>query len=115
VVSVYAEHASKSTDGGVTDENGVFRIGGVAPGNYRVSAGSLGAFGPPEVRTDGTRQIDHVPSYYPNAPTAKTAARVHVSAGAEASRIEIQMRTGPIVRVSGKVTNPRSGFARHLD
>jgi hypothetical protein len=105
-VHVYAEHASKSMGDVATDENGAFRVGGLAPGNYRVKASPQHPFTPPEIRTDGTREVHYVPAYYPNSPTAKTAARVHVSPGAEASGIEIQLPAGPIVRVSGKISNP---------
>jgi hypothetical protein len=106
-VNVFAEHASKRTKYVTTDENGAFRIGGLNPGGYRVKAEPHILFsGPPEIRTDGTRDVHYVPAYYPNSTTAKMAERVHVFPGEESRGVEIQLRTGPFVRVSGKVLNP---------
>ena len=56
-----------------TDANGNFRIGGLAPGKYRVRAGQEFVPFQPEIRTDGTEQIHYSPTYFPNV--ARTRRR----------------------------------------
>jgi hypothetical protein len=78
------------------DEKGQYRIGGLAPGKYRLKA-SLGDMidGRPEIRTDGTEEVHNAATYYPG--------KVAVLAGQESPGMDIQLARVPFVRVSGKV------------
>ena len=87
-----------------TDENGRFRVGGLAPGPYRVHVQQdyfMG--GRPEIRSDGTAEVHNASTYYPGVLTAKEAGRVNVRPAAETSGIEIRLVKVPFLRVSGRV------------
>jgi protocatechuate 3,4-dioxygenase beta subunit len=89
---------------GVTDESGQFRIGGLAPGKYILSAQHGDIFGGrPEIRTDGTFDVHNATTYYPGVLTQNEAGKVGVLAGDETGGINIQLVRVPFVRVSGKV------------
>ncbi len=87
-----------------TDEKGQFRIGGLRPGKYRVRASRDEPPFPPEIRTDGTAETHHVPTYYPSSIVRKSGLRVQVLAGRETSGIEVALVQMPIVCVSGRVS-----------
>jgi Carboxypeptidase regulatory-like domain len=86
-----------------TDANGDFRIGGLAPGKYRVRAGQEFVPFQPEIRTDGTEQIHYSPTYFPNALEHAAATRIEVRPDSEAGGIAIHMVRTPIVFVRGIV------------
>jgi len=90
---------------GTTDEKGLFRIGGLAPGKYSVRASGRGDMfgGKPEIRTDGTTEVHNASTYYPGVTTQKEAAKVDVRAGGETSGIDIQLARVPFVRLGGRV------------
>jgi protocatechuate 3,4-dioxygenase beta subunit len=88
----------------VTDDNGKFRIGGLNPGRYKVRAMPRDLPIPPEIRTDGTKEVHYSRTYYPGALLAKSAARVEARAGSETSGVDIRLLRTPIVRVSGTVS-----------
>ena len=77
-----------------TGANGEFRIGGLAPGQYRLRAIPLNSYTPPEHRTDGTTDVQ-------DAPTSSRP--VQVASASETSGVEIRLARVPIVGVSGKV------------
>ena len=94
-----------------TDDKGEYRIGGLAPGKYRIRVTHenwmrLG----PETRTDGTEEINYAATYYPGSADAKAAGRVEVRAAVEASGIDVRLARYPIVRVSGRVTGIPAGL-----
>lgn len=94
-----------------TDANGNFRIGGLAPGKYRVRAGQEFVPFQPEIRTDGTEEIHYSPTYFPNALEPAAATRVEVRPDGEASGIAIQMVRTPLVFVRGVVLGaPRNAL-----
>ena len=92
-----------------TDEKGQFRISSVPPGRYRVVANPAAMPFPPEIRTDGTREVHYARTYYPNVLTAKAGQRVEVGGGAEGTGIDIHLVSTPIVTVSGSVSNMPAG------
>jgi hypothetical protein len=87
-----------------TDDLGVYRIYGLAPGNYLVQAsGRGGGFGPPS----GNQEV---PTFYPSA-VREGATPVAVYAGFEASGIDIRYRGDRGYAVSGKVLAEKSANA----
>jgi hypothetical protein len=64
---------------------------------------------PPEVRTDGTVEPNYVPTYYPNSPEVRSAGRVEVKAGQEATGVDIRLAEMPPVRISGVVSGLPKG------
>jgi hypothetical protein len=79
-----------------TDANGQFRIGGLAPGQYRLRAIPQNSYTPPEHRSDGTTDVQDAPTW---------SRPVQVASANETSGVEIRLARVPIVGVSGKVEN----------
>ena len=99
-----------------TDEKGQFRIGGLAPGKYRVKASVTGDMwgGRPEIRTDGTVEVHNAATYYPGTLAEKEAGRVQVRPGGETNGVDIQLASVPFVRVSGKVIGMPRGVVGNI-
>ena len=83
-----------------TDDRGVYRIYGLAPGTYLVSAGGRGAYG----YSINAYDTD-APTYAPSA-TRDAAAEILVRAGEETSGVDIRYRGEPGHAVSGIVNGP---------
>ena len=114
------EGASVTVDGSsvrnefTTDQDGHFRIGGLAPGKYRVRTRHESFYTPiisvrPEIRADGSVEVHNATTYYPGVLTAKQAGKVEVKPGEETSDIDIRLVGVPFVRVSGKALGMRPG------
>lgn len=115
------ENADVSADGprgksAITDQNGLFRIGGLAPGRYRIHVSMNAPWGgPPEIRTDGTADVHYASTYYPGVLSKKQAGYITVHAGTETSGADIPLVRVPWVRVSGKVIGmPADAANRNL-
>ena len=109
-INVYAETGSLSQrTGGVTDDRGQFRIGGISPGKYRVRAVPQALPLPPEIRTDGTAEVYYAATYHPGAVDEKGATRVIVGSGSDVTGVDIRMARTPIVRLAGKVSGIPEG------
>jgi protocatechuate 3,4-dioxygenase beta subunit len=80
-----------------TDASGQFRMGGLAPGQYRLRAIPQNTWTPPEQRTDGTTDVQDAPTW---------SRPIQVASARETSGIEIRLGQVPIVGVSGKIENP---------
>ena len=86
-----------------TDDRGVYRIYGLAPGVYQVAAGGRGAQG---FSLGGANAYDgDAPTYYPSS-TLDTAGEVTVAAGGEATNIDIRYRNNRGYSISGAVSVP---------
>ena len=85
-----------------TDAKGQYRIGGLVPGRYRIKVRLNWQDSPPEIRSDGSKEIHYRSTYYPGVAESKAAARITVTPGSETSGIDIPLLTAPIVKVSGK-------------
>lgn len=84
-----------------TDDRGIYRIYGLAPGIYQVAAGGRGAQG---FSLGGASAYDgDAPTYYPSS-TLDTAADVTVLAGGEANNIDIRYRNNRGYSVTGTVS-----------
>lgn len=106
--SVVAE-SGRGGQGSTSDAQGRFRIGGLAPGKYRLKATPDEPQIPPEIRTDGTAEVHYTATYYPSALDAASATTIDLAPGAEADSNEVRLVRTPIVRVSGKVTGIPQG------
>jgi hypothetical protein len=94
----------------ITDDQGQFRLGGLAPGKYTVSATPRSNNNyPPEIRTDGTTESHYSPTWFPSSLDVKGAQRVEVTAGSETSGIEVRLVRTPIVAIRGKVIGMPAG------
>ncbi len=95
-----------SRGGALSDDLGRFRIAGLSSSRFLVKARNNESL-PPEIRTDGTVQVNYGATYYPSALSPESAAPVTTHAGHETADIIIKMKPAPLVRVSGALTgNP---------
>jgi len=84
-----------------TDDRGIYRIYGLAPGYYQVAAGGRSGQG---LSLGGTSQYDgDAPTYYPSS-TIETAAEVSVAAGVEATNIDIRYRENRGHTIGGTIS-----------
>lgn len=101
--------------GGVstTDDRGAFRLSGVAPGTYILSAQLPLPNG--GYRRQGRRSA-YVPAYYPGASDPLGAAWIQVGAGESVTGLTLPMRQVPVVTVAGRALTsdgqPISGVVR---
>ncbi len=84
--------------GDITDDLGQFRIYGLAPGDYFVSA----SFNPPG---EAANALGYPAVYYPGTPTAAEARRIRVGLGEEAQNINVTLVSARYAIVSGTVVN----------
>lgn len=89
--------ATPNGAGDQSDDTGAFRLYGLSPGEYIVSA-TLRA-GPPE-NTDG---IGYAPTYYPGTGNVAEAQRVTLAVGQEQSSVNFALLPVRTVKVSGLV------------
>jgi len=108
-VGVSASISDYDAANATTDKKGEFRIGGLAPGKYRVCAKPLAEDLPQEIRTDGTAEIHYRRTYFPGVPDTLSAARVKVVAGSETGGTEIHLIRAPIVNLSGTIQGISKG------
>jgi hypothetical protein len=64
---------------------------------------------PPEIRTDGTAEINFGASYHPGVLDQKSAAALTVGAASDVTGIDIRMVRTPILRIAGRVTGAPEG------
>jgi len=88
------------TNGGgdVTDDLGQFRIYGLAPGDYFVSA----SFNPPG---EAATALGYPPVYYPGTPSAAESRRIRIGLGEETQNINVTLVSARYAVVSGTVVN----------
>lgn len=85
-----------------TDDRGEYRLPGVAPGRYYLSAAPEN-----EGPTAQTGDVRYVRRYYPGTPYPETAAAIDVRPGAETSGVSLKLSKVQTVHVSGKVLDDR--------
>ena len=104
---------------GQTDDRGQYRIWGLMPGDYYVTAiarnpgGGRGGFalfgrGGPVGNLAGREEepLAYAPTYFPGVPSVNEATPVTVGLGQEALDIDFNLQLVRTARVSGRVTNP---------
>lgn len=87
------------TFGGLTDDRGEYRLFGLAPGTYYVSA----AYGPSAPGRSDDR-VGYATTYYPGVPSVASASAIRVVAG-ESSTAGFSIVRVPLVAIRGRVTN----------
>jgi hypothetical protein len=82
-----------------TDDHGAFRLFGLAPGAYYVTAAD------PAFRSVSTPKgvLHYSPTYYPGVAAADQARQVTVNANGESPKVEFRLQLVPPVRVSGRL------------
>ena len=123
-----------SVNGGTTDDRGVYRIFGLQPGNYLVSAttntvladlrqltnddwqaAQNDARQPPGARGSGAamaadgRPVGYSPVYYPGTPNVAEATPVTVAAAQEVQAIDFALRLVPTARIDGMTVAATDG------
>ena len=88
----------------LTDDRGIYRIYGLAPGTYVVAAGGPGT--PASSQSSGAYETD-VQTYAPSS-SRSTAREIIVRAGEETTNVDIRYRGDPGFTVSGKARDSRS-------
>ena len=83
-----------------TDDRGDFRLFGLAPGQYYISAVD------PAFRAISTPKgvLHYSPTYFPGVPFADQAKAVVVTGTGEAPKVEFRLRLVPPARVTGRLT-----------
>jgi len=84
--------------GDLTDDLGQFRIYGLAPGDYFVSAW----FTPPG---EAATALGYPPIYYPGTPSAAEARRIRIGLGEETQNINLTLVSARYAIVAGTVLN----------
>lgn len=79
-----------------TDDRGEFRVERLPADRYRLLASPPRPPLPPEIRTDGTKELYFPDTWYAGGP-------IEVRAGAEVAAIEIRLAPAPMVRIGGVV------------
>jgi carboxypeptidase family protein len=82
-----------------TDDRGEFRLFGLVPGNYYVSASD------PAFRAVSTPKgvVHYSPTYFPGVPFADQARAVVVTGTSEPPRVEFRLKLVPPARVTGQL------------
>jgi protocatechuate 3,4-dioxygenase beta subunit len=92
--------------GAQTDDIGQYRLHGLQPGDYLVSARVMGAQMalPPGAATLGASDgaVGFAPTYFPGTPSVTEAQRVTVGVG-DAGQADFQLVPVPVARLSGTV------------
>lgn len=89
-----------------TDDQGAFRLYGLPPGDYYVSATYRNQMmvGP---EINNTQSDGYAPTYYPGTPNLAEAQRVSPKAGQEVSGVIFSLTVTRLARISGRAVNSR--------
>ncbi len=107
-------------NGGNTDDRGEFRLHGLRPGKYLISASyrSPDLFMAVAERVTGSPQAvqpaeeGYATTYYPNATNPESASQLDIVPGAQISGINMTLVRTQTVRIKGHVTVPMTGERR---
>lgn len=104
----FGERNLMPAGGGITDENGEYRVRNLRPGEYFVIAFPTEAgSGPMSGRSAAQRTAaslkTHVPTFYPATTDARTAAAIDVTPG-ESRTADVRLRPDPAYRIKGRLT-----------
>ena len=89
-----------------TDDRGVYRVFGLRPGKYRVSAGVSSE----RMRFLGTRRTVYIQTFHPSTTESAKATLIEVTEGSEATNVDIVLRrTQPVYTVTARVVDGETG------
>jgi protocatechuate 3,4-dioxygenase beta subunit len=92
----------------MTDDRGIYRIYGLAPGSYKVSIGLTAAAG--NVAIMGMGGSQYTKTFYPGVAEEARATILEINEGSEISNIDIVARKSALgTSVSGRVVDADSG------
>jgi hypothetical protein len=86
-----------------TDDTGAFRLYGLTPGDYYISAIPQGGM----FSDESNDTTGYAPTYYPATTNVAEAQRVSVAVGEEVSGISIALQATRAVRITGTVSNSK--------
>jgi hypothetical protein len=99
-----ARRLASSGGGSMTDDRGMFRVYGLVPGDYFVSAAVRAPqtmmMGPGNVSSSSVE--GYAPTYYPGTPNPAEATRITVRAAQETSNISLALIASRLSTVSGR-------------
>lgn len=100
-----------------TDDQGAYRLYGLAPGDYYVSATS--GFGGGNFVVNGTTMSNteadgYAPTYYPGTPNIAEAQRVTLKTGQEITSVHFMLNPTRLAKVAGRALNSRGEPARAM-
>jgi hypothetical protein len=87
-----------------TDDQGSFRLYGLAPGDYYVSASNRGGM-MVVANVRNTEADSYAPTYYPGTPSVAEAARITVKASQEMSGANFALIVARLARIRGRALN----------
>ena len=99
--------------GASTNDLGEYRIFGLAPGRYYVSA-TYRRGGYVETNEAGAADEAYPPTFYPGAISAESAAPIDIAAGATLQGVDIRLQKVTAVHLSGRVVTPENEAARAI-
>lgn len=90
-----------------TDDQGEYRIAGIAPGRYYVAAAAAAQFMNPFQQSAGpTDAAVNLMTYYPGSGDPRAAVAFEITPGAEHRGIDIRMRRGRQYAIRGQAVDP---------
>jgi protocatechuate 3,4-dioxygenase beta subunit len=100
--SVQMSRAYSMRPAAQTDDRGIYRIFGVRPGNYRVSAG--------QTQNWGRRSTSYKQAFYPGASDISEAGIIEVTEGSETTNVDITLnRTIGKYSARGRIVDGETG------
>jgi carboxypeptidase family protein len=112
---IQGERRLMAAGNGQTDDKGQFRIWGLMPGDYYLTAVQRGAFGrgfggrgggPGATPGNESESVNYAPTYYPGVTSVNDAKPVALGLSQELLDINFSMQLVRMSRVSGRVTGP---------
>ena len=90
-----------------TDDQGSFRLYGLPPGEYYVSASNRSGWMLAAPNVSNTEADGFAPTYYPGTPNLSEASRITVKAGQEMSGANFALIVARMARIKGRALNSR--------
>ena len=105
---VQAVHSRRQGGGSNSDQDGEYRIHGLAPGKYALSVrcgNAVFAPRPFSAGPDPPPSLAYAMQYYPLAADAKSAQPIDLAPGVEKPGVDFRVRTTPITQIHGSISS----------